>query len=97
MEKKKLTSIFAEFQIPLTDKINAQLALRHEDFSDSKSATVGKFALGYEVNNSLFLRASASTAFRAPNLVQVNQLRVARTGTRIDSVMQYVASSEWTS
>ena len=36
----------------LTERINAQLALRHEDFSDSKSATVGKFAVGYEVNNS---------------------------------------------
>ena len=90
--EKDVTSLFAEFEIPLTDRINAQLALRHEDFSDSKSATVGKFAVGYEVNNSLFLRASASTAFRAPNLVQVNQLRVARTGTRVDSVMQYVAS-----
>ncbi|MDG2019346.1 MAG: TonB-dependent receptor [SAR86 cluster bacterium] len=90
--EKDVTSIFAEFQIPISDRINAQLALRHEDFSDSKSATVGKFAIGYEVNNSLFLRASASTAFRAPNLVQVNQLRVARTGTRDDAVMQYVAS-----
>ena len=89
--EKDVTSLFAEFQIPITDRINAQLALRHEDFSDSKSATVGKFALGYEINNSIFFRASASTAFRAPNLVQVNQLRVARTGTRIDSVMQYVA------
>jgi outer membrane receptor protein involved in Fe transport len=39
----------------------------------------------------MFLRASASSAFRAPNLIQVNQLRVARTGTRIDSVMRYVA------
>ena len=90
--EKDVTSLFAEFQIPITDRINAQLAIRHEDFSDSKSATVGKLALGYEVNNSLFLRASTSTAFRAPNLVQVNQLRVARTGTRIDSVMRYVAS-----
>jgi outer membrane receptor protein involved in Fe transport len=90
--EKEVNSLFAEFQIPITDRINAQVALRHEDFSDSKSATVGKVALGYEVSNAVFLRASASTAFRAPNLVQVNQLRVARTGTRIDSVMQYVAS-----
>ena len=88
---KTVNSLFAEFQIPVTDKINAQLALRHEDFSDSKSATVGKLALGYEVNEMLFIRASTSSAFRAPNLLQVNQLRVARTGTRIDSVMQYVA------
>ena len=90
--EKEVNSLFAEFQIPITDRMNAQVALRHEDFSDSKSATVGKVALGYELSNSVFLRASASTAFRAPNLVQVNQLRVARTGTRIDSVMQYVAS-----
>ena len=37
------------------------------------------------------IRASASTAFRAPNLVQVNQKEVARTGTRNDMLMQYVS------
>ena len=88
---KTVNSLFVELQIPIADKINAQLAVRHEDFTDSKSATVGKFAIGYELNSSMFLRASASSAFRAPNLIQVNQLRVARTGTRIDSVMRYVA------
>ena len=61
--EKEVNSIFAEFQIPLTEKINAQLALRHEDFSDSKSATVGKFALGYEVNNSLFFKGISLNGF----------------------------------
>ena len=88
--EKDVTSLFAEFQVPITDKINAQLAIRHEDY-DSKSATVGKLALGYEVNTSFHKSLNFNT-FRAPNLVQVNQLRVARTGTRIDSVMRYVAS-----
>ena len=56
MEKRKLTSHFCGIpNTNLTERINAQLALRHEDFSDSKSATVGKFALGYEVNNSSVL------------------------------------------
>lgn len=87
--EKTVKSAFVEFSIPITSKINAQLAARHESFSDSKSATVGKFAVGYEVNNQLLLRASASTSFRPPNLVQVNQEEVARTGSRLDAVMQY--------
>jgi len=92
--KKTVKSAFLEFSIPVTDKIDAQLAMRHESFSDSDSATVGKLAIGYDVLNWLSLRASASTSFRPPNLVQVNQLEVARTGTRTDAVMQYVSSIE---
>ena len=92
MGEKIVRSAFMEFSIPVTDKINAQLAVRHEAFTDSDSATVGKFAVGYDVLDWLSLRASASTSFRPPNLVQVNQLEVARTGSRYDAVMQYLSS-----
>ncbi len=87
--EKTVKSAFVELSIPVTDKISAQVALRHENFSDSKSATVGKIALGYDVSEWLTLRASASTSFRPPNLIQVNQEEVARTGSRIDALMQY--------
>ena len=87
--EKEVKSLFLEFSIPVTDKINAQLATRHESFSDSDSTTVGKFAVGYDYSNWLKFRASASTSFRTPNIVQINQLEVARTGTRTDAVMQY--------
>jgi iron complex outermembrane receptor protein len=87
---KRVRSAFIEFQVPLTDKLNAQFAQRIEQFSDSDSASVGKIALGYDANDWLKLRASASTAFRAPNLVQVNQKEVARTGSRNDMLNQYV-------
>ena len=87
---KTVKSVFAEFQIPITDKINAQAAIRHETFSDSDSATVGKIAFGYDVTDWLLMRASASSAFRAPNLIQVNQEKISRTGTRIDALMRYV-------
>ena len=87
---KSVKSVFVEMQAPVTDSINAQVALRHEAFSDSDSATVGKLAFGYDVNDWLKLRASTSTAFRAPNLVQVNQKEVARTGAVNDWLMQYV-------
>jgi hypothetical protein len=88
---KKVRSAFIEFQVPITDKLNAQLASRVESFSDSKSAAVYKLALGYDLNDSVKLRGSTSTAFRAPNLVQVNQKEVARTGTRDDMLMEYIS------
>ena len=88
---KKVRSAFIEFQVPITDKLNAQLASRVESFSDSKSAAVYKLALGYDINDSVKLRGSTSTAFRAPNLVQVNQKEVARTGTRDDMLMEYIS------
>lgn len=62
---KTVKSAFVEFQVPITDRLNAQIASRTESFSDSISATVGKLALGYDATDWLKLRASTSTAFRA--------------------------------
>ncbi|MFL2723989.1 MAG: TonB-dependent receptor domain-containing protein, partial [Gammaproteobacteria bacterium] len=87
--EKTVDAAFVEFVMPLTEKLTAQVAARHEDFSDSDSATVGRLALGYTVNEILSLRASFSTAFRPPNLIQVNQPYVTRTGTREDAVQKY--------
>ncbi|MEK9649330.1 MAG: TonB-dependent receptor [Gammaproteobacteria bacterium] len=87
---KTVKSLFVELQVPLTETINAQIAGRHENFSDSDSATVYKFAIGWDVTDWMLFRASQSTSFRPPNLVQVNQERVARNNTRVDALLQYV-------
>ena len=86
---KRVTSTFMEMIVPVTEKIDAQVAVRNEDFSDTESTTVGRIALGYNVNNFLKLRASFSTAFRSPNILQLNQPYVTRTGTRTDAVQEY--------
>ena len=91
---KETASIFAEFQIPVTDTIHAQLAVRHENISDSGTTTVGKFVVGWDVADWLLLRGSTQTAFRAPNLVQVNQAQVARFGTTVDAVYQYISGND---
>ena len=44
---KRTNSTFVEMQIPITDKLDAQIAVRNEDFSDTESTTVGRFAIGY--------------------------------------------------
>ena len=81
---RDVTSFFAELQIPVAEKVDMQLALRNEDFSDFGSATVGKLALGWDVAPWMYLRGSFSTAFRAPNIIQVNEKTVVRSGTRYD-------------
>jgi iron complex outermembrane recepter protein len=81
---RDVLSFFGEMQIPVTDAINMQAAIRNEDFSDYGSSTVGKLALGWDVTPWLDFRASVSTAFRAPNIIQVNEKTVVRSGTRYD-------------
>tara|TARA_X000000368_G_scaffold242814_1_gene191857 strand:- start:913 stop:3873 length:2961 start_codon:yes stop_codon:yes gene_type:complete len=81
---RDVMSVFMEMQIPVTDKINMQSALRHEDFSDYGDSTVGKVALGWEITPWMDFRASMSSAFRAPNIIQMNEKTVVRSGTRYD-------------
>ena len=81
---RDVLSLFSELQVPLAESVNMQLAVRNEDYSDFGNATVGKIALGWDVAPWLFLRASVSTSFRAPNIIQVNEKTVVRSGTRYD-------------
>ena len=48
---------------------------------------VSKLAIGWEITDSVLFRASASTSFRAPNIVQINEKIVVRSGTRYDWAM----------
>jgi outer membrane receptor protein involved in Fe transport len=84
---RDVTSIFTEAQIPLAANVNAQIALRYEDLSDVERTLVGKVAIGWALNDSVLFRASASTAFRAPNIIQINEKIVVRSGTRYDYAM----------
>ena len=81
---RDVLSVFGEMQIPINERVNMQLALRNEDFSDYGSSTVGKLAIGADIAPWLNFRASVSTAFRAPNIIQVNEKTVVRSGTRYD-------------
>ena len=86
---KRVESAFMEMIVPVTEKMDAQIAVRNEDFSDTEATTVGRIALGYVVNDLVKVRASFSTAFRSPNILQINQPFVTRTGTRTDAVQEY--------
>ncbi len=65
---RKLTSYYAELNIPLLKQVELQLAGRHEDYSDFGRTTKPKAAVVYRPVPELLLRASYGESFLAPNL-----------------------------
>lgn len=90
---RSVTSLFGELQVPVFSNFDMQLALRYEDFSDFGDTTVGKVAFGYRPLEPLLLRGSWSEAFRAPNLVTINEDIVARNSSTTDWACVYAAEN----
>ena len=84
-------SLFGELQIPVLQRLDSQVALRYENFSDVGDTIVGKVALGYSPISQLQFRGSWSQGFRVPNLVTVNESVVARQNTRQDWTCTYAS------
>ncbi len=65
-------AIFGEASVPLADWIDLQLAVRHERYGDDEggATTDPKIALLVRPSDSLSLRGSFSTSFRAPSVFQ---------------------------
>ena len=58
---------FSEFSIPITDTLDAQLAVRFEDYGDPVGSTIDpKLAMRWQALDWLALRGSVSTTFRGP-------------------------------
>ncbi len=91
---RNTTSLFAEFAVPVFDTVDVQLAIRYEDANDVGSTTVGKVAFGWRVFEPLLIRGSWSQAFRAPNLITINEDLVVRTNTVRNYTCQY-AVDQW--
>ena len=63
-------ALFAEANLPLSDTLEASVAVRYEDLA-SDSSVDPKLSLRWQATDKLVLRASASSAFREPSLVQL--------------------------
>jgi len=88
---RTVNSASAEFQIPVLQTLDMQVAARYEDFSDVGSTTVGKVAFGWRPVSWGLVRGSWSEGYRVPNLVTVNEGLVARENTRTDWACVYAA------
>ena len=90
---RNVASLFTEFQVPLFETVDMQAAARYENFSDVGDTVVGKLAASWRPREALLFRASWSQAFRAPNLITVNETIVARQNTRTDYACVYAANN----
>ena len=58
---------FGELALPLTDRINVQLALRYENYEGPVGSSLDpKIAASWNITDSWSIRGSASTTFRGP-------------------------------
>ncbi|MFU7528086.1 TonB-dependent receptor domain-containing protein [Qipengyuania sp. ASV99] len=79
--------ISEDMNIPVVQELSVQLAGRFEYFSDIKeTAIVPRVAASWTVFEGVMLRGAWSQGFRAPNLVQVNDLGTTRANSRDDFV-----------
>jgi iron complex outermembrane receptor protein len=62
---------FLEFAIPVLDQLELSLAVRYDDYSDFGDTTNPKVAVRWEPIESIALRVSWGTGFRAPSLAQI--------------------------
>lgn len=63
-------ALFAELSVPLTARLQAQLAVRHDRYP-SQSATSPKAALAWQIRSGWMVRGSYAHSFRAPVLKQL--------------------------
>jgi iron complex outermembrane recepter protein len=72
---RDINSVFTEFYLPFADSLDAQLAVRYEDYGGF-TTTDPKLGINWRPTESLAFRASASTAFRAPDVTETAPGRV---------------------
>jgi len=80
--------ISEDMNIPLVHSLDAQLAVRAEDYSDVGSIAKPKVALSWYPHPDFQVRAAYSQGFRAPNLEQINATGIRRVnGGREDWIL----------
>ena len=69
--KQDVVALFGEIAMPISADLDVQIALRYEDYGGTTGDTIDpKFAVSYRVSDTLSLRGSISTSFRAPSIFQ---------------------------
>jgi len=65
---RDIKAVFAELSVPIIKNLEAQLAVRHDRYSDFGSTTNPKVALAWRPTPQLLLRGSYNTGFHAPDV-----------------------------
>jgi iron complex outermembrane receptor protein len=81
---RTIKSVFTELYLPIVERLDAQLAVRYEDYGGF-TTTDPKLGINWRPVPSLSLRGSVSTAFRAPDINEtVSDSVESATGQTVD-------------
>jgi iron complex outermembrane receptor protein len=67
---RTIKSVFAEMTIPVLKSVEAQLAVRHDRYSDYGTSTTPKIGMKWTITPRYVLRGTYAEGFRAPTLVE---------------------------
>ncbi len=86
-EDRDIWAVFGELQFPLTETLEGQISVRHEDYGgDIGSTTDPKIAFRWQATESFGIRASYGSTFRGPTLNQT-------TSGNSSNSLQFVAAT----
>lgn len=66
-ESRNVASLYSEISAPIADNLELQGALRFDDYQDVGSTFNPKFGVRWQPSETLIIRGSAGTGFRAPS------------------------------
>lgn len=69
---RKSAAAFVELSLPITKQLEAQLAARHDKYSDYGSSSTPKIGFKYKPVDGVLLRANWGKGFRAPTLPEIS-------------------------
>jgi iron complex outermembrane receptor protein len=67
---RTIKSVYAEMTVPVLKSVEAQLALRHDRYSDYGTSTTPKVGVKWTVSPRFIVRGTYAEGFRAPTLVE---------------------------
>src|SRR5204863_5380945 len=65
---RDVKALFAELNVPIVKNLEAQLAVRYDDYSDFGNTVNPKIALRWQPRKELLVRGSYNTGYHAPTL-----------------------------
>jgi iron complex outermembrane receptor protein len=68
---RTVKAVYGELSVPVVEKLEAQLALRYDNYSDFGSTTNPKVGVKWTPLQQLLVRGSYGTGFRAPSFFQL--------------------------
>jgi iron complex outermembrane receptor protein len=70
--KRDTYAFYAEMSLPITRRLEAQIAGRYDHYSDYGSSSTPKLGLKFKAHDTLLLRANWGQGFRAPSLPEIS-------------------------